>query len=389
MSINSESKSANAAPPASVGGKSVGRAFPDRIPVVNIDQPDHGSGFDPQQLESYPHVHTLQCGICHKIARNPVRLSKCRDLFCAWCIRKHYSDLTGRFSTRADDQISQKCPTCPGFYRLAENCKYLDFSPAEKIPFTVQVTCSNNCGRKTQLLDMHDHDCYTCPLRRVACPNVDCRYIDEQVKVRFHFKSCVFYSINCKSCCLPTLTSTFAQHNCKTVLMRTVRELNTALEDKAAPARMDPELFRMGPPHKPVFKDKSLEFPPPNPGDVPTTLEEWNRFNRMNAIETAKEIRKKRRFCNQWPEEDEHYQARISAYKSAVQAFEKPPSSNFGYTKTRCDKAKEMCQGNLYATELLELFHRNPDAFDDYMTAEEDRKKMHAMLAEKALLKKD
>ena len=201
------------------------RQFPTKVPNVEAGSLEFERGFPVQFVEDLTEDSLLLCGICHILPRDPIELESCGHLFCFSCLNQVVSIKNG-FKTSFRHFQKANCPICRSeFSPLRYNKIVYTSSTLKRMYHSLQINCPLQCGFKSNLIKMDEHQMFECSQRLIKCPNHKCDIVlPAQNLENEHFTKCTFYRVYCPQCKLPVSQSTLHSHNC-------MNRLNEALSD--------------------------------------------------------------------------------------------------------------------------------------------------------------
>ncbi len=203
--------------------------LPKFIPNVAINDLDYQSGFDESLCISGPLTNAFLCSLCKGIPRHPVNLENCGHLFCESCIQKHFQITARHGNLELNFGRSAPCANCREPYKLHSLILFNKFSPwAKQVYQSLSLKCPLTCPFIGNPLEMDEHQSFTCPLRNIKCPNINCSEImTAELLEKEHLRECTHLRIYCYGCKLPVLKSELYTHDCFATLRQALESMYT------------------------------------------------------------------------------------------------------------------------------------------------------------------
>ncbi len=106
-------------------------------------------------------------------------------MFCKLCIEYHIEQNGCKVS------LITNWPVCIELLRSVLYKTFEHFTKEEKkLYLQVKIKCANECGYLNFAIHTHEHQMYTCPYRKIKCPNLGCNVIKSAQHLETHFKIC-------------------------------------------------------------------------------------------------------------------------------------------------------------------------------------------------------
>lgn len=180
----------------------------------------YATRIEEEMLDPPSTVPIEHCPVCILVPRFPMILPcSPKHMVCHIC----YLTLFKFQLKQRDAEYSIKCPICRFEVTNGSTISIYDLrrsQPTETLSIfysTVAVPCPNDgCQEKPiPLIDLYDHQLFTCPFRRIQCPN--CNFISPANQMEAHFTECLKLHIYCQNCSGSYRAST-CEHDCVLVI---------------------------------------------------------------------------------------------------------------------------------------------------------------------------
>lgn len=188
--------------------------FPLNVPIIGINGPEFESGFDENLLKTPFPSNQLMCCICKCYPRSPCYIVNCGHFGCEYCLTRHFTQMSREPAMNLP--FVAPCPVCKENFRASDLVARELFNMFENLLFnSIEVKCPQGCGYVGNCYDLDVHEVYSCPLRKINCPNIGCNV--EMAAKRLeqeHFPNCEHAHNYCNKCYLAVPASQLSQHDC-------------------------------------------------------------------------------------------------------------------------------------------------------------------------------
>ena len=186
--------------------------LPKNLPNVEVNSENFEVGFDEDLIVGDHSKNAAICSICQALPRHPASLPGCGHLFCDTCLKKYIDE---RDQGHSFGNLIP-CPICRHKFHPygAMTFGYFQFW-SQNLYRSIHLKCPYGCGFESDAMEVDKHQVFTCPKRRIKCPNEGCQIMMKACDMEErHLKDCPQQLMFCSTCFLPVKSSELTSHHC-------------------------------------------------------------------------------------------------------------------------------------------------------------------------------